>query len=158
MSKTLIAYFSTGRHTARLAATIAEVTGGELFEIKPETPYTEEDLNWMDPRSRANREMLNPLERPAIVESYADMESVERVFLGFPIWTFEAPGIIYTFLKSYDFAGKTIIPFATSGSSDLGKTEKLLRRSCPAAKWLPGKRMESNESPEAVKRWVDGLE
>lgn len=158
MSKTLIAYFSASGETARLAKTIAGATGGDLFEIRPQTAYTAADLNWNDSGSRSTIEMKDEKSRPAIAGKVADMETYDTVFVGFPIWWYQAPRIIETFLESYDFAGKTIIPFATSGGSGMGKTESILKACCAQdTKWLPGKRLSSRESAAAVRKWVDGL-
>ena len=156
--KTLIAYFSASGETARLAKTLASVTGGELFEIAPETAYTAADLNWNDEKSRSTLEMRDPASRPAIAGKVADMAQYGTVFVGFPIWWYQAPRIIETFLEQYDFAGKTIVPFATSGGSGMGKTVELLKPCCAdSAKWLPGKRLSSRESAASVQKWVDGL-
>ena len=155
--KTLIAYFSASGQTAKLAKTIADVTGGDLFEIAPETAYTAADLDWMDKKSRSTIEMKDPKSRPAIAGKVADMGQYDTVFVGFPIWWYQAPRIIETFLESYDFAGKTVIPFATSGGSGMGKTNSILKAVCPAAAWLPGKRLQSNESTAAVQKWVNTL-
>lgn len=157
MKKILIAYFSAGGATARLAKTIAGVVDGDLFEIKPQLPYAAADLDWTDSRSRSTVEMNDEDSRPAIAERVENMPQYDTVFVGFPIWWYQAPRIIETFLESYDFAGKTLIPFATSGGSGMGKTDSILKAVCPAAKWLPGKRMRSSESPSAVQRWIDEL-
>ena len=116
MKKILVAYFSASGETAKLAKTIAGVVDGDLFEIVPEVPYTAADLDWMDKGSRSTAEMNDDNSRPAIVSKLADMAQYDTVFVGFPIWWYQAPRIIETFLESYDFAGKTVIPFATSGS------------------------------------------
>lgn len=157
MKKTLIAYFSASGETAKLAKTLAGVTGGELFEIRPETAYTAADLDWMDKKSRSTVEMKDEASRPAIAERVADMAQYDTVFVGFPIWWYQAPRIIETFLESYNFAGKTVIPFATSGGSGMGKTDGILKKVCPAAHWLPGKRLRSGESAGAVASWVAEL-
>ena len=120
--KILVAYFSASGVTERAAKALAKAAKADLFEIKPEIPYTDADLNWMDKKSRSSVEMNNPAPRPAIAEKVANMEQYEAVFVGFPIWWYVAPTIINTFLESYDFSGKTIIPFATSGGSGMGKT------------------------------------
>lgn len=157
MSKILVAYFSAGGATARLAKTVAEVTGGDLFEIAPETAYTAADLDWTDKHSRSTVEMNDAKSRPAIAGRVADMAQYDTVFVGFPIWWYQAPRIIETFLESYDLAGKTVIPFATSGGSGMGKTDSILKAVCPAAAWLPGKRLQSNESTADVQKWVNTL-
>lgn len=157
MEKTLIAYFSASGETARLAKTLAAVTGGDLFEIQPETAYTAADLDWTDRHSRSTVEMQDEKSRPAIAGRVAAMEQYDTVFIGFPIWWYQAPRIIETFLESYDFTGKTVIPFATSGGSGMGKTADILRAVCPAADILPGKRMSARESAEAVRAWLETL-
>ena len=158
MNKVLVAYFSASGETARLAKTIAGVTGGTLFEIEPETKYTAADLNWQDKTSRSTIEMNDPKSRPAIASRAADMAQYDTVFVGFPIWWYQAPRIIETFLESYDFAGKTVVPFATSGGSGMGKTESILKPCCAAdTKWAAGKRLGSRESAASVQKWVDSL-
>ena len=158
MNKTLIAYFSASGETGKLAKTLSAVTGGDLFEIRPETAYTSADLNWMDKKSRSTLEMKDEHSRPAIAGRVEDMAQYSTVFVGFPIWWYQAPRIIETFLESYDFSGKTIVAFATSGGSGLGRTEALLRPHCAAsARWLPGKRLSSRESAQSVQAWVSGL-
>ena len=156
MSKTLIAYFSASGETARLAKTLAGVTGGDLFEIKPQTNYTAADLNWNDSSSRSTLEMKGDKSRPAMAGP-ADVAQYDVVFVGFPIWWYQAPRIIETFLESYDFSGKTVIPFATSGGSGMGG-EDVLRSACSkGTKWLPGKRLSSRESMASVQKWVESL-
>ncbi len=156
--KTLIAYFSASGETARLAKTLASVTGGDLFEIRPETAYTAADLNWNDEKSRSTLEMRDEKSRPAIAGKVADMAQYDTVFVGFPIWWYQAPRIIETFLEQYDFAGKTVVPFATSGGSGMGKTVELLKPCCAGStKWLPGKRLSSGESAASAGKWVESL-
>lgn len=119
--KMLVAYFSASGVTAKAAKKLAEVAGADLFEIRPAVPYTSADLNWMDKKSRSSVEMNDPAFRPAIAGKMEGMEQYDVVFVGFPIWWYVAPTIINTFLESYDFSGKTIVPFATSGGSGMGK-------------------------------------
>ena len=158
MKRILVAYFSAGGETARLAETIAGVTGGDLFEIRPEKPYTAADLDWTDKKSRSTIEMNDDKSRPALADRVEDMAQYDVVFVGFPIWWYQAPRIIETFLESGDFSGKTVIPFATSGGSGMGKTADILKKCCGAdTKWLPGKRLASRESAEAVQSWVSSL-
>ena len=155
--KALVAYFSASGSTGRAARTIAEVTGGELFEIKPETEYKPADLNWNDPKSRSSIEMNDEKSRPTIAGKVEDMAQYDTVFIGFPIWWYQAPRIIETFLESYDFSGKTVIPFATSGGSGMGG-EDILKAACSKdTKWLPGKRLSSRESAASVQKWVESL-
>ena len=155
--KTLVAYFSASGQTAKLAKTLADVTGGDLFEIAPETAYTAADLDWMDKKSRSTIEMKDPKSRPAIAGKVADMTQYDTVFVGFPVWWYQAPRIIETFLESYDFSGKTVIPFATSGGSGMGKTNEKLAPSCPGAKLLHGKVFNSYSSKADLSAWVETL-
>lgn len=155
--KVLVAYFSASGETARLAKTVAEATGGDLFEIEPEQCYTAADLNWNDRNSRSTIEMKDAKCRPAIASKVADMAQYDTVFVGFPIWWYQAPRIIETFLESYDFAGKTVIPFATSGGSGIGGEEVLKVCCAKETKWLPGKRLSSRESAANVQKWIAGL-
>lgn len=157
MSKTLVAYFSASGVTARLANTLKAAMDGDLYEIKPATPYTGADLNWNNNKSRSSVEMNDKTSRPAIAEPVADMSQYDTVFVGFPIWWYEAPRIVQTFLESYDLSGKTVVPFATSGGSGIGKTSDILQKSCPAAKMLPGKRLGSNASVSELSAWVKSL-
>lgn len=157
MRKTLIAYFSASGVTAKLANTLAIVTGGELYEIKPTSPYTSADLNWNNKQSRSSVEMNDKSARPAIAVPVENMAQYDVVFVGFPIWWYEAPRIVQTFLESYDFSGKTVIPFATSGGSDMGKIAAILEKSCQAAKILPGKRLSSSAAIDEVSSWVKSL-
>lgn len=154
--KTLVAYFSASGQTAKLAKILAGVTGGDLFEIAPETAYTAADLDWMDKKSRSTIEMKDPKSRPAIAGKVADMAQYDTVFVGFPIWWYQAPRIIETFLESYDFSGKTVIPFATSGGSGLGETANGLRASC-AVKFAPGKMLNGVLTNEVLQQWLNGL-
>ena len=139
MSKTLVAYFSASGVTARTAKEIAEAVGGDLYEIRPAQPYTSADLNWMDKKSRSTLVMNDPACRPAIAEPVEHMEQYDTVFVGFPIWWYVEPRIVDTFLEGYDFSGKTVIPFATSGGSGIAKAEQSLRAHCPGAQWKAGK-------------------
>ena len=157
MSKTLVAYFSASGETARLAKTLAQAAGGDLYAIVPEQAYTSADLNWNDKHSRSSLEMNDPASRPAIAGKVPDMGGYDTVFVGFPIWWYVAPTIVKTFLESYDFSGKTVIPFATSGGSGMGG-EDVLRSACSkGTKWLPGKRLSSRESMASVQKWVESL-
>ena len=154
MAKTLVAYFSASGQTARLAQTVAKVTGGDLFSILPAQPYTAEDLDWREQNSRSTLEMRNPDARPSVVSRVQNMEEYDTIYLGFPVWWYTAPRIVQTFLKSYDLAGKTIVPFVTSGGSGYGKTNALLERSCPGAALKKGTRLASNASEPDVRAWV----
>ena len=130
MSNKLVAYFSASGVTAKVAETLAEAIGADIFEIEPKVPYTEADLNWMDKKARSTIEMSDPAFRPEIAVKRDNMKDYDTIFVGFPIWWYVAPTIINTFLESYDLTGKTIIPFATSGGSDIGKTNERLAPSC----------------------------
>lgn len=155
--KILVAYFSASGVTAKAAWKLSEAMGADLHEIKPEVLYSSADLNWMDKKSRSSVEMNDPSSRPTIAEKLADMEKYDVVFVGFPIWWYVAPTIINTFLESYDFSGKTIIPFATSGGSGMGKTNEKLGPSCPGATLLQGKLLNGNLSEDSLKNWVKNL-
>ena len=143
MSKTLIAYFSASGVTARAAREMADAIGADLYEICPEAPYTDADLNWMDKKSRSTLEMNDPACRPAIASQVERMEQYDTVFVGFPVWWYVEPRIVDTFLESYDFTGKTMIPFATSGGSGISKAEKSLREHCPGGNWKKGRLVNS---------------
>ena len=155
--KKVVAYFSASGTTAEKAKALAKIAGADLKEIVPKEKYTSRDLNWMDKKSRSTLEMKDEHSRPAIAGRVEDMAQYGTVFVGFPIWWYQAPRIIETFLESYDFTGKTVIPFATSGGSGMGKTADILRAVCPAANILPGKRMSARESAEAVRAWLETL-
>lgn len=155
--KILVAYFSASGVTAKAARKLSEAIGADLHEIKPEVPYSSADLNWMDKKSRSSVEMNDPSSRPAIAEKLPDMEKYDAVFVGFPIWWYVAPTIINTFLESYNFSGKTIIPFATSGGSNLGRTNDRLKPSCPGAALLQGRMLNGSLSEASLKKWVEDL-
>lgn len=155
--KILVAFFSASGVTAKAAWKLAEAAGADLFEIRPKVPYTSADLNWMDKKSRSSVEMNDPSSRPAIAERLPDMEKYDVIFVGFPIWWYVAPTIINTFLESYDFSGKTIIPFATSGGSGLGRTNDKLKPSCPGAILLNGRLLNGGISEDTLKKWVEDL-
>ncbi|MGD9560013.1 MAG: flavodoxin [Oscillospiraceae bacterium] len=158
MSKKLVAYFSASGVTAAVAKTLAEAANAELYEIKPQVPYTGADLNWMDKKSRSTIEMQDPASRPAMADKAAGIAGCDVVFVGFPIWWYVAPTIINTFLESYDFSGKTIVPFATSGGSGFGETASRLRPSLPATATLKGgKLLNGRPSKEALAAWVQSL-
>lgn len=155
MSKKLVAYFSASGVTKKAAQKLAETAGADLFEIKPEIPYTAADLDWTNPKSRSSVEMKDPLSRPAISEKVTNMEEYDTVMIGFPIWWYTAPSIINTFLESYDFSGKIMAPFATSGGSGMGKTSDELKAVCKGtAVWHSGKllnRASEKEMEDFVK-------
>ena len=158
MSKTLVAYFSASGVTKKLAENLAEAADADLFEIKPETQYTKADLDWTNKTSRSTIEMNDPASRPAIAEKLGNMDVYDTVFVGFPIWWYVAPKIINTFLESYDLSGKTIIPFATSGSSGMGKTVEKLRPSCSdTTTWNDGKLLKSSADKKTLTAWIESL-
>jgi flavodoxin len=158
MSKTLVAYFSASGVTAALAKTLAEAAGSDLYEIKPEVPYTKADLDWTDKKSRSTIEMQDSSFRPAIADKDANIADYDVVFVGFPIWWYVAPTIINTFLESYDFSGKTIVPFATSGSSGLGKTIEELKPSVSGTAILKeGKLLNGSPSRDTLAKWIVSL-
>lgn len=136
--KKLVAYFSASGVTKNVSKKLAKIAGADLFEIKPAVPYTRADLDWTDKNSRSTTEMKDPSSRPEIAEKCENMDEYDTVFVGFPIWWYVAPTIIDTFLESYDFSGKTVIPFATSGGSGMGKTVDILRKICPKATFKDG--------------------
>lgn len=157
MSRILVAYFSASGKTAKLAETLAEAIGADVFAIEPKTPYTKADLDWTNKKSRSTLEMNDPASRPAIRDVRDNMSDYDTVFVGFPVWWYIAPTIINTFLESYDMSGKTIVPFATSGGSGMGKTNEKLFPSCKGAKLMEGKVFKSSASASELSKWVDGL-
>lgn len=156
MSKILVAYFSASGVTKSAAQRLAKASGADLFEIKPAQPYSKEDLDWTNKKSRSSVEMSSPDSRPEIAEKLDNMSEYDVVFVGFPIWWYVAPTIINTFLESYDFSGKTVIPFATSGGSGMGKTEEVLHKICPA-NWKGG-RVINGASENDLRKWVGELD
>lgn len=149
--KKLAAYFSASGITKSAAERLADAVGADLFEIKPVVPYTRADLDWMNKNSRSSVEMNDPDSRPEIASRLENMDEYDIVYIGFPIWWYVAPTIIDTFLESYDFSGKTLIPFATSGGSAMGKTVEVLKKVCPSAVWKSGgvvNRMSEKELAE----------
>ena len=157
MMKTLVAYFSASGVTAKAASALAAAIDGDLYEIKPAVPYTDADLNWRDQNSRSSIEMKDPTSRPALADTDAPIAGYDRIFLGFPIWWYTAPAIIRTFLESYDFSGKTIILFATSGGSGLGKTASDLTGCCPGAVIKEGQMLNGHYSKDTLKQWAENL-
>ncbi len=153
MSKKLVAYFSASGTTKKVAERLAKAAGADLFEIRPAIPYTSADLNWMDKKSRSSVEMNDPDSRPEIAETLPNMADYDTVFIGFPIWWYIAPHIIHTFVESYDFSGKTLVPFATSGGSGMGRTVDELKKLCPNADWKAGKMM-GGISDQALAAWA----
>lgn len=156
-TKVLVAYFSATNTTQGIAEHIANGLNADIYEIVPEEPYTDADLNYNDNNSRTTIEMNDPDARPAITGSVEDMEQYDIVFIGYPIWWGEAPRIVSTFVESYDFSGKTIVPFCTSGGSGVGSSAKNLEQLTDGADWLPGKRLNGSDSQDTVMEWVNGL-
>ena len=157
MSRKLVAFFSASGVTAALAQLLSRAAGADLFEIKPAVPYTSADLDWTNASSRSSVEMKNPASRPEIAEKLPSMADYDVIFLGFPIWWYVAPTIINTFLESYDFSGKTIVLFATSGGSPMGRTLEILRPLCNASvKWLPAK-MLNGATDSDLNTWLKSL-
>ncbi|MDE6293513.1 MAG: NAD(P)H-dependent oxidoreductase [Clostridiales bacterium] len=154
--KILVAYFSCGGDTAIAAKQLAQAANADLFAIKPTVPYTEADLDWNDKNSRSSVEMRT-LAEPEIADKVENMDAYDTVFVGFPIWWYIAPTIINGFLKSYDFTGKTIVPFATSGSSSMEKAEAVLQSKAKGADWLPGKLIKNDMSLDDMKAWLKEL-
>ena len=151
----LVAYFSATGTTKAVAERLAKAIGADLFAIEPAVPYTGPDLNWNNSRSRSSVEMQDEGSRPEMAAQPEHLEQYDTVFVGFPIWWYQAPRIVETFLESGDFSGKTIIPFATSGGSSMGKTGQLLNKICPDATVLSGKRFSSSVSESALADWAE---
>ena len=155
MGKTLVAYFSASGVTARVAENLASAAGAELYEIKPAVPYSRADLNWMDKQSRSSVEMRDKSFRPALSDTEADIAAYDTIFVGFPIWWYIAPTIINTFLEAYDFSGKKIVLFATSGGSGFGKAVDSLQPSAPGAKIIAGEILNGNPNEKKLKAFAE---
>lgn len=153
----LVAYFSASGTTAKAAKALAKAAGAELYEIKPAVPYTRADLNWMDRGSRSSVEMNDKNSRPALANTDAPIDGHNVIFLGFPIWWYVAPTIINTFLESYDFTSKTVVLFATSGGSGLGKSAAGLRPSAPGARIVDGRLLNGRLSENELKSWAEKM-
>ena len=157
MGKTLVAYFSASGVTAKLAEKLAKAINADIYEIAPEVPYTRDDLNWMNKKSRSTIEMNDRASRPAIGTKVENMDQYDTVFVGFPIWWYREPSIIDTFIEAYDFTGKTVVPFATSGGSGLGDSYKNLQALAPGAKVIDGERFSAVAPEEKLKSWAEGI-
>lgn len=158
MAKSLVAYFSASGVTKRAAEVLAKAAEADLHEIKPAVPYTDADLNWMNKKSRSSVEMADPSFRPEIANKVENMDQYDTVFVGFPIWWYVAPTIINTFLEQYDFSGKKIILFATSGGSGFGKTVAALKGSVSASTEIKeGRLLNGRVEESALKEWVKSL-
>ena len=156
MSK-LVAYFSASGSTARLAQTLAAAADAALYEIKPAVAYERKDLNWMDKKARSTVEMQDPNCRPALADTAAPVAEADVIFLGFPIWWYREPSLIDSFLDAYDFSGKTVVPFFTSGGSQLGEGQERIQSLAAGAKVMNGKRFSARASEKELKDWVAGL-
>ena len=156
--KSLVAYFSaSGGITATLAKDLAAAIGADVFAIEPQQPYTPADLDWTDKASRTTIEMNDEACRPAISGTVEGMAGYDVVYIGFPVWWYVEPRIVDTFLEAYDFAGKTIVPFATSGGSGLGQAPARMRKLAPGATVLDGALLNGSRSQASLKEWADGL-
>ncbi len=156
-SKVLVAYFSATNTTEGVAEHIANGLNADIYEIVPEDPYTDADLNYNDNNSRTTIEMNDPDARPAISGSVENMDQYDIVFIGYPIWWGDAPRILSTFVESYDFSGKTIVPFCTSGGSGIGSSASNLEQLTSGATWLSGRRLNGSDSQNTVMEWVNSL-
>lgn len=155
MSKTLVAFFSASGTTAKVAENLAKAAGADLYEIKPDVPYTKDDLNWMNEQSRSSVEMRDKSSRPKLADTDANIAAYDTIFVGFPIWWYIAPTIINTFLEAYDFSGKRIILFATSGGSGFGKAVQNLQPSAPDAQIIAGEILNGNPSEKKLKAFAN---
>ena len=159
MSKKLVAYFSASGKTAKVADMLADAVGADIYEIRPEVPYTKADLNWMNKKSRSSVEMNDKAFRPTIADKNAKIDQYDTIFLGFPIWWYVAPTIINTFLEGYDFSGKKVILFATSGSSRFGKTVEELKVSVPSScEIIEGKLLNGKQTIPKIREWTETLD
>ena len=155
-NKPLVVYFSATGTTAKAARTIAEVTGGTLYEIVPQQTYTVDDLDWNDKQSRSSVEMNNPQARPALKDTKLDVTTYDVIFIGYPIWWDQAPRIINTFIESHDLKGKTLVPFATSGGSGISNSVKELRKAYPNLEWQDGKLL-NRTSRNTIQNWINDM-
>ena len=153
----IVAYFSAGGSTAKLAKSLASAAEAELYEIRPAVPYERRDLNWMDKKSRSSVEMQDKNCRPALADTDAPVEEADVIFVGFPIWWYREPSIIDSFLDAYDWAGKTVVPFCTSGGSDLGEGQTRIEELAKGAKVLRGRRFSPRASESELKKWLASL-
>ncbi|NCB92571.1 MAG: flavodoxin [Clostridia bacterium] len=156
-SSTLVVYFSNTGNTRAIAESISNGLGADVYEIIAQEPYTEADLDYGDNNSRSTVEMNDPSARPAISGSIENMDQYDTVYIGYPIWWGEAPRILDTFVESYDFTDKTVVPFCTSASSGMGSSASTLEELAGSGNWLDGQRFSGSESAESVMEWVNGL-
>ena len=155
-NKPLVVYFSATGTTAKAARTIAEITGGTLYEIVPQQAYTAADLDWNDSQSRSSAEMNNPRARPALKDTKLDAAAYDVIFIGYPIWWNQAPRIIDSFIEGHDLTGKTLVPFATSGGSGISNSVNELKNAYPDLEWQNG-RLLNGTSRNAIRDWVGGM-
>ena len=157
MKKILVAYFSASGITAQLAKRLAKATVADIFEIHPQTPYTQADLNWADRSSRSSVEMRDPASRPPLENKVPDVRKYEVVFVGFPVWWYREPSIIDTFMEACEWNGQTVIPFATSTSSGLGESRQHLQEIAPKTTVKYGKRFDAAAADDEIIRWVNSV-
>ena len=155
MSKILVTYFSASGTTARVAENLAKAADADLYEIKPAVPYTRDDLNWMNKQSRSSVEMRDKSSRPALADTDANIAGYDTIFVGFPIWWYVAPTIINTFLEAYDFSGKKVVLFATSGGSGFSKAVQSLQPSAPYAQIIAGEILNGNPSEQKLRAFIE---
>ena len=155
--KTIVAYFSAGGTTAKLSKTLASAAEAELYEIRPAVPYERRDLNWMDKKSRSTLDMQDPDGRPELADTDAPLAEADVIFVGFPIWWYREPSIIDSFLDAYDWADKTVVPFFTSGGSDLGEGQNRIETLAKGAKVLRGRRFSARASEAELKKWIETI-
>ena len=155
---TLVIYFSATGNTKGVAEKIADVTEADIYEIVPAVPYTDEDLDYGDETTRATAEQNDPDARPEIGGEDVDLSSCSTIFIGYPIWWGQAPRIMDTFAENHDFSGKTVIPFCTSGSSDIGQTGTGLGEKAGSGDWQAGKRFAGGATEDEIRSWIESLE
>ena len=157
MAKTLVAYFSASGTTGRVASGLASAIGADIYEIAPETPYSSADLNWNDRGSRSSLEMNDDAARPALANDVPDTGAYDVVFVGFPIWWYVEPRVVDTFLESADLTGKTVVPFATSGGSGVGRAVSRIRSIAPGANVIEGELLNGRPSQAKLATWAKGV-
>ncbi|MBR1813630.1 MAG: flavodoxin [Lachnospiraceae bacterium] len=154
MSKTLVTYFTASGVTRKAAEKLAQTIGADLYEIKPAVLYTQADLDYMNQNSRSSVEMKDPASRPELADKDANIAAYDVIYVGYPIWWGVAPHVVNSFLEAYDFRGKTVVPFATSGGSGVGNVQTYIAPSVPGAVVKEGKRLGGTEDAEALKVWA----
>lgn len=156
-NKVLVAYFSASGVTESIAKLLVEAINSDIYKINPEVPYTKEDLDWSNKKSRSSIEMKNINSRPKIADRDAKIEDYDVIFIGFPVWWYIAPTIINTFIERYDFKGKTVIPFATSGGSGIENCEVILQKQYPNIDWKKGKLLNGRQTKEKLLSWTNTI-